>query len=80
MRTTLNIDDSLLLQAKHLAAKEHTSLTRVIEQGLMLRLHQQSHSAQRAPLPVYHGQGGLCPGVGEGTTNRALLDAMDETP
>ena len=36
MRTTLNIEDGLLLQAKSFAAREHTSLTRLIEEGCLL--------------------------------------------
>ena len=38
MRTTLDIDDNLLKEAKQLAAREHTSLTRLIEEGLAARL------------------------------------------
>jgi len=38
MRTTLNLDDALLMEAKALAARERLSLTRLIEQGLALRL------------------------------------------
>ena len=38
MRTTLNLDDTLLMEAKALAARERLSLTRLIEQGLALRL------------------------------------------
>ena len=38
MKTTLNIKDSLLADAKALAAQQQTSLTRLIEEGLQLRL------------------------------------------
>ena len=41
MRITLDIDDGLLTKAKTLAAKERTSLARLIEQGLTLRLRTQ---------------------------------------
>lgn len=82
MRTTLDIDDALLIKAKSLAAKEHTSLTRLIEQGLMLRLRSQSTSANghRPALPVYAGKGGLQPTVAEALSHRALLDAADDAP
>ncbi len=85
MRTTLDIDDRLLTKAKLLAAKEHTSLTRLIEQGLALRLRTQvtSPSRQRPPpppaLPVYAGKGGLQTTVADALTHRALLDAADDT-
>ena len=80
MRTTLDIDDGLLTKAKTLAAKEHTSLTRLIEQGLALRLRTrvQPSSKQRPALPVYVGKGGLRSTVADALSHRALLDAADE--
>ena len=78
MRTTLDIDDALLTKAKTVAAKEHTTLTRLIEQGLAMRLRSRSGPAKRPALPVYPGRGGLQPGVADATTHRAMLDAADE--
>lgn len=82
MRTTLDIDDGLLTKAKSLAAKEHTSLTRLIEQGLALRLRAQvtPASRHRPALPVYAGKGGLQTTVADALTHRALLDAADDAP
>lgn len=82
MRTTLDIDDGLLTKAKSLAAKEHTSLTRLIEQGLALRLRAQATPSgrQRPPLPVYAGKGGLQAAVADSLSHRALLDAADDAP
>lgn len=81
MRTTLDIDDALLMQAKLLAAAKHTSLTRLIEEGLSLRL-QAAQSATpgkaRCALPVYAGQGGLQAAIRNTLSQRALLDAIDE--
>ena len=45
MKTTLNINDQLLANAKVLAVQQRTSLTRLIEEGLQLRLR----SAARPP-------------------------------
>ena len=81
MRTTLDIDDGLLIQAKQFAAGKHTSLTRLIEEGLSLRLQtaQVVTSAKpRCTLPVYAGQGGLQPNIKNTLCQRALLDAIDE--
>lgn len=80
MRTTLNIDDELLIKAKSLAARERTSLTRIIEQGLALRLHTDAKPIrrQRPALPVHPGKGGLQPGVTDPKRHRSLLDAADE--
>ncbi len=80
MRTTLDINDALLVEAKALAAREHVPLTRVIEQGLALRLRRR-RARSRVPahaLPVYAGVGGLARGVKDSVSHRALLDAADE--
>ena len=45
MKTTLNIKDSLLADAKAFAAQQQTSLTRLIEEGVQFRLRvPQTHS------------------------------------
>src|SRR5215469_1820624 len=54
MKTTLDLNDTLLTQAKSLAAEQRTTLTRLIEEGLALRLRvQQAPSRKRTALPVY---------------------------
>jgi hypothetical protein len=80
MRTTLDINDALLAKAKAVAAKEHTSLTRLIEEGLALRLRPQTkRSVQERPrLPIFEGQGGLASTVADALSNRALMDAADD--
>ena len=79
MKTTLDLRDDLMAQAKALAAKERTTLTRMIEEGLVLRLRRQR--APRVgvlkPLPVSKRRGGLRAGV-DGASNRSLFDAADE--
>jgi hypothetical protein len=78
MKTTLDLDDDLLVKAKAQAAVERTSLTRLIEEGLALRLRRSVRKAAALPrLPVYRGKGGLVPGVNP-LSNRALLDAADD--
>lgn len=81
MRTTLDLNDALLAKAKVLAAQDRTTLTRLIEQGLALRLRADRSDAARPPrppLPVFAGTGGLADAVADSLTNRALLDAADE--
>ena len=78
VKTTLDLNDRLLAEAKALAARQHTTLTRLVEEGLRLRLHaQQAPSPQRAPLPVYPGKGGLAPGI-DPRSNKSLLQAADD--
>jgi Family of unknown function (DUF6364) len=82
MKTTLNINDSLLVNAKAFAAQQRTSLTRLIEEGLELRL-RSSHSVaptattRKRKLPVFRGRGGLVTGVNP-RSNKSMLDAADD--
>lgn len=79
MRTTLNLNDQLLADAKAFAAQQRTSLTRLIEEGLQLRMRTPAVSTQRARvrLPVFKGQGGLVRGVNP-LSNKALLEALGD--
>ena len=77
MKTTLNLNDALLTRAKTLAAQQHTSLTRLIEEGLQLRLKASSRARVARALPVYRGKGGLVTGL-TGLSNKAMLNAADE--
>ena len=79
MRTTLNLNDDLVATAKAAAARERTTLTRLIEEGLRLRLRPPASPAGSAPpaLPVYDGEGGVAPGV-DPLRNRSLYDAADD--
>ena len=79
MKTTLDINDQLLADAKALAAQQRTSLTRVIEEGLKLRLRARAASAKqrRVRLPVFKGRGGLVAGV-DPLSNQAMLEALGD--
>jgi hypothetical protein len=78
MKTTLNLSDSLLTQAKALAARQRTSLTRVIEEGLQLRLRTERSAVKstRVQLAVFRGNGGLVKGI-DPLSNKALLRAVE---
>ncbi len=79
MKTTLDINDSLLANAKALAAKQQTSLTRLIEEGLQLRLRSSPipTKASKRKIPVFKGRGGLVAGVNP-ISNKAMLDAAGD--
>jgi hypothetical protein len=77
MKTTLNLNDELVLKAKALAARQKTSLTSLIEEGLQLRLTAQRAKTKPLKLPVYRGKGGLAEGL-DGKSNRALLEAAED--
>ena len=77
MKTTLDINDQLLADAKVLAVQERTSLTRLIEEGLQLRLRTAAKPSRvsRPRIPVLKGRGGLVIGVNP-LSNKAMLAAQ----
>ncbi|MDO8787002.1 MAG: DUF6364 family protein [Sulfuritalea sp.] len=79
MKTTLDINDSLLADAKALAARQQTSLTRLIEEGLQLRLRTPKIARKtiKRKIPVFKGRGGLVAGLNP-CSNKAMLDAADD--
>jgi hypothetical protein len=79
MKTTLDINDDLLANAKALAAQQRTSLTRLIEEALQTRLRSAAAPASsgRLRIPVIKGRGGLAAGV-DPTSNKALLRALGD--
>lgn len=79
MKTTLDIDDELLVKAKALSARERKSLTALIEEGLRLRLRSRLSAVRKTPRPIaiHRGKGGLVSGI-DALSNRSLLDAADD--
>ena len=79
MKTTLNLQDELMVRMKAVAAQEHTTLTRLVEEGLALRLRRKKTpmSGVLKELPLSRCQSGLREGI-NGDSNRSLLDAADE--
>lgn len=79
MKTTLDIQDNLLANAKAMAALQRTTLTRLIEEGLEMRLRKVAPPASKSKptFPVFDGKGGLARGV-TGLSNRQMLDAADD--
>ena len=79
MKTTLDIDDALLVRAKAASARERKSLTALIEEGLRLRLRARRTGGPARPvkLPIFHGKGGMRPSI-DPLSNRSILDAVDD--
>jgi hypothetical protein len=78
MRTTIRLDDSLLRDAKAMAARAGTSLNDFIEDAV--RVAVRATSTPPSPdieLPVFRGGHGLLPGVSL-DSGAALLDLMDD--
>jgi len=76
MRTTINLDDDLLAEAKQVAARTGRTLTAVVEDALRESLHRRRHTSRRAvELPTF-GAGGAQPGV-DLDDSAALLELME---
>lgn len=61
MRTTLDIDDHVLRQAKQLAAREGKTLTRVVEEALRERVVRPRRGARPFRLHLLTKKGRLDP-------------------
>ncbi len=78
MRTTINIDDQLLIYAKHQAVEQGITLANVIENAL--RQSQATKAASKEkhePIRLITATGtGVKPGI-DLDNSRSLLDIMD---
>jgi hypothetical protein len=79
MKTTLDLHDDLLARAKAFAAQEHETLTKLVEEGLVLRLRRDKRPVpgRLKDLPLSSRRGGFVEGI-DGTSNRSLRDAADK--
>jgi hypothetical protein len=77
MRTTIRLDDQLLVEAKKLAAERGTTLTAMVEDALRetLARRRPPHPRKKLRLTTF-GHGGLRPHVDLDDT-AALLDRME---
>jgi hypothetical protein len=78
MRTTVRLDETLLTQAKRVAAQRGMTLTALIEEGLRSAMAGplQRNPRRKEALPVCSAGGGTLPGV-DLDDSAALLDRMD---
>jgi hypothetical protein len=76
MRTTVTIDDQLLIEVKTVAARSGRTISEVIDDALRAAMQRRQASAtRRVDLPSHAG-GGLQPGV-DLDDSADLLDRMD---
>jgi hypothetical protein len=73
MRTTLNIDDSVMSRLKQEAARRGTTMSELMESALRLLLRGQPDRLELPPLPTFHGGGALV----DIADRDALYDAME---
>ena len=75
MRTTVNIDHELLVEAKTRAASSGRTLNEVLEDALREAFARREVAARRVELPVFRG-GRVMQGV-DLDDSAALIDLMD---
>jgi len=77
MRTTVRLDDSLLMEAKIRAAEQGITLTQLIDESLRERLSARPRPRKSKPFRLLsYGKDGVRPGVNL-DDNRAVRDLMD---
>jgi hypothetical protein len=76
MRTTVAVDDNLLLAARRRARDRGQTLGQVMEDALRRELAAPVEAVPVA-VPVFPGGGGPLPGI-DLTSNRALREALDQ--
>jgi hypothetical protein len=79
MKTTLDLHDGLVAEAKALAARQRSTLTRLVEEGLRLRLQAAVPpvASEAVKLPVFKGRGGLKSGI-DPTSNKSMFAAAGD--
>ncbi|MDI3389942.1 ribbon-helix-helix protein, CopG family [Streptomyces sp. B-S-A8] len=76
MRTTVDLPEDVIQEAKHRAARRRVSVSAVIEDAMRAAFARDAAAAQNiVKLPTY-GSGGVRPGV-DLSDNSSLLDLMD---
>lgn len=77
MRTTIRINEAILISAKKEAASRNISLTKLIEEALQEKLYTRCDQAKEKKVDLYTvGGKGLQPGV-DVDDSSSLLDVME---
>jgi len=78
MRATIRLEDSLLAEAKRIAAETGSTLTSVVENALRQSFAHQKRAEKRGKVRLTtSGKGGLRTGV-DLDNSAALLDLMEQ--
>jgi hypothetical protein len=57
MKTTLNIDDTVMARLREEAVRQHKTMSELVEAALRLLFHSAKRSKKKKlrPLPTFHG-------------------------
>lgn len=78
MRTTVNLDETLLQEAKTHASRHGQTLGAFIEAALREALARRRKERKPVTLPVWEGKGGVLPGVPSLDSTSEVLAYLDE--
>ena len=73
MKTTLNIDDTVMAQLKREAARQRRTMSELVETALRLLFRAQKKRGEIPPLPMFHSGGTLV----DVADREALYQAME---
>ena len=59
MKTTLNIDDTVMAQLKREAARQRRTMSELVETALRMLFQSQKKRHALSPLPKFHSGGAL---------------------
>lgn len=59
MKTTLNIDETVMAELKREAARQGRTMSELVETALRNLFKSQRKPTQLSPLPTFHGGGAL---------------------
>lgn len=73
MKTTLNIDDTVMAQLKREAARQHRTMSELVETALRLLLRSEKKNRRLPPLPRFRSGGAMV----DIADRNALYEAME---
>jgi Ribbon-helix-helix protein, copG family len=73
MKTTLNIDDTVMAELKQEAARQGRTMSELVESALRLLLRSHRKQEELVPLPTFHSGGALV----DIADREALYQAME---
>jgi plasmid stability protein len=73
MKTTLNIDDTVMAELRREAARQGRTMSELFETALRNLFKSQKKPANLTPLPTFHGSGALV----DIADREALYQAME---
>jgi hypothetical protein len=73
MKTTLNIDATVMAQLKREAARQGRTMSELVETALRLLFRSQRRKEELPPLPAFHSGGPLV----DVADRKALYEAME---